>query len=295
MPTRVLRVTSLLVLALAAWGSLAAQAQSCPAGAPSANASVGTICGTTVQAGGKQASAFRGIPYAQAPLNDPNNPAHQLRWKAPQPLNALPQNPFQATQLGCICPQPLQSPLTCRTTSPKTVQGYCSGPAQGLPLTQAEDCLNLNVWAPGNATPESKLPVMVFIHGGGFITGSGEGSMYDGSHLAAHGNVIIVTFNYRLGALGYLPFNGDSNFGVQDQVQALTWVKNNIASFGGDPDKITLFGESAGAMSVGILALSLSSSQPALFQAAIMERTWREERVSFSEVPAAKDRPVWAR
>src|SRR4029079_7836316 len=106
----------------------------------------GTICGTTVQAGGKSVSAYLGIPYAVPPFNDPNNPNVQNRWKAPQPLSSLPKNPFPATQLACICPQRVPP-----GASAPTILGACSSPAQAAPFTQAEDCLYLNVWAPGNA------------------------------------------------------------------------------------------------------------------------------------------------
>jgi carboxylesterase type B len=264
------RVTVLLSFVLAACAPLSAQSSGCPQGSPSANLAVGTICGTTVQAGGKSSSAYLGIPYAVPPFNDPNNNA-QNRWKAPQPLSSLPKNPFPATQLACVCPQAILPGAQSPGTQPPPILGACSSPLQAAPFTQAEDCLYLNVWTPGNATASSSLPVMVFIHGGGFDIGSGESPSYDGASMAANGNVIVVTFNYRLGALGFLPINHDNNFGLQDQLQALTWVKNNIASFGGNPQKVTVFGQSAGAMSIGLLALSLSPGIPVPFQAAIME------------------------
>ena len=118
---------------------------------------------------------------------------------------------------------------------------------------ESEDCLNLNIWTP--ATDGKKRPVMVWVHGGAFITGSGISPLYDGTHLAKRGDVVIVTVNYRLGSLGFL-YVPDStiNAGLLDQVMALKWVHDNIEAFGGDPDNITIFGESAGAYSILALA-----------------------------------------
>lgn len=106
----------------------------------------------------------------------------------------------------------------------------------------SEDCLHLNIYAPQDATPASKLPVLFWVHGGGFVNGSGSAAWYDGSNLARRGTV-VVTINYRLGAFGYV---GDRNLGLLDQVCALRWVHNNIESFGGNPGNVTVFGESAG-------------------------------------------------
>ena len=122
-----------------------------------------------------------------------------------------------------------------------------------------EDCLSLNIWTPG--LDDAKRPVMFWIHGGGFSGGSGATPIYDGQHLARRGDVVVVTINYRLGALGYL-YNqaltdGDDpqsgNYGMRDQVAALEWVRDHISEFGGDPNNVTIFGESAGGMSVGVL------------------------------------------
>ena len=140
----------------------------------------------------------------------------------------------------------------------------------------AEDCLSLNVWAPKEAINGARaLPVMLFIHGGAFVQGFGSSALYDGSAIAARG-AVVVTFNYRLGALGFLSANAlDSgaiggNFGLMDQQAAMGWVQRNIALFGGDPKRVTLFGESAGAMSVGLHTFDVPSSVPP-FAAALME------------------------
>jgi carboxylesterase type B len=145
---------------------------------------------------------------------------------------------------------------------------------------ESEDCLYLNVWVPGGTTAGARLPVMVFIPGGAFYQGSGgapssatgtpSGNLYDGTYLAAGGNVIVVTMNYRLGALGFLAHGGHYNFGFADQILALHWVQANIAAFGGNPNDLTLFGESAGAKSVGLHVFS-SPKSSGLFQRAILE------------------------
>lgn len=188
---------------------------------------------------------YQGIPYAQPPVD-------ALRWQPPQAAAWPPTPPLQAIDFGNECAQP------------------------GI-LVHAgdEDCLYLNVWTPREAINGArKLPVMVFIHGGAFFEGSGSKPTFEGSALAS-GGVVVVTLNYRLGALGFLVADKDGieaqgNLGLLDQQLAMRWVANNIGPFGGDPARITLFGESAGAMSVGLHLFSVPSSQP-LFAAAIME------------------------
>ena len=142
------------------------------------------------------------------------------------------------------------------------------------PGTQAEDCLSLNVWTP--ATDGARRPVLVWIHGGGFIGGSGAMNMYAGAPLAARGDVVVVTVNYRLGILGFLAHSdladedgSTGNWGLLDQVAALRWVRDNIAGFGGDPDNVTVFGESAGGMSVSDL-LAMPTAR-GLFRRAIVQ------------------------
>lgn len=205
-------------------------------------APAGSFCGLQRSVDGREAQAFLGIPFAQTT-------AGMNRLAPPLAKEPLPQ--FAATRYGTICPQP-QLP--------------------GSPLpTMGEDCLNLNLWRPATAKADARLPVMVFIYGGAFTLGDNTYGLYDGAYLAAHEDVIVVNLNYRLGALGFF-VNQDvsGNLGILDQQMALRWVQSNIAAFGGDPSKVTLFGESAGAMSVGLHTFSIPSSKP-LFRAAIME------------------------
>jgi para-nitrobenzyl esterase len=194
---------------------------------------------------------FKGVPYAAPP--DKNN-----RWLPPQPMVPW-QGVRPATAYGAIGPQ--------------TVLPF-PGMA-GKPEPQSEDCLFLNVYSPG--LDNARRPVMVWIHGGAFCMGSGSMPMYRTGSLALNGNIVLVTINYRLGALGFLNLNeltkgripSTGNEGLQDQAAALRWVKENIASFGGDPDNVTIFGESAGGMSVGCL-LNLPEAR-GLFEKAIIE------------------------
>ncbi len=183
--------------------------------------------------------SFSGVPYARAPVGP-------LRWRPP-----LPAEPWEtvrdASTFGAIAPQ---STVVPGITSP-------SDPDASEP--QSEDCLFLNVWTP-DLDPERRRPVMVFIHGGGFTSGSGSVFLYRGGNLVRNGDAVVVTINYRLGALGFLGHRrlADQdglvgNWGMQDQVAALAWVRENIAAFGGDPDNVTIFGESAGGFSVAAL------------------------------------------
>lgn len=175
---------------------------------------------------------FRGIRYAAPPVGD-------LRFRAPAPP-AAHGGVLAATTFGPTAPQ--ADPI----------------PGMSIPgdLTAwDEDCLFLNVWSPGL---DGARPVMVFVHGGAFVGGGGTSRLYDGAALARNGDVVVVTINYRLGALGFLAHEelydegsgGFGNWGLLDQVAALTWVRDNISAFGGDPGQVTLFGESAGAISV---------------------------------------------
>ena len=179
-------------------------------------------------------SVFRGIPYAAAPVGD-------LRFRAP-----VQREPWlevrDASEFG---PAPTQNPN-------RAIEALWGSP--GLP--QDEDCLMLNIWTP--AADDRQRPVMVWIHGGAYAIGSGGEAIYDGAALAERGDVVVVTINYRLGALGFLclPGLGDTNVGLRDQFAALRWVSRNIAAFGGDPDNVTVFGESAGAMSAALMLVS---------------------------------------
>jgi para-nitrobenzyl esterase len=195
---------------------------------------------------------WKGIPFAQAPLGS-------LRFRPPQqhkPWSGV----RDASQFGPIAPQvPMQ--MEAMFGSAQVISG--------------EDCLYLNIWSPG--ADNALRPVMVWIHGGAFVTGSGSTPWYEGSSFAINGDVVVVTINYRLGALGFLhlaDLGADaseftSNCGLLDQVAALEWVRDNIAAFGGDPSNVTVFGESAGAMSIGTL-LAMSSSR-GLFKRAILQ------------------------
>ena len=195
---------------------------------------------------------FRGIPYAAPPVGD-------LRWKPPQP--ARPWTGVRpAVQLGhnCIQHQPYSD-----------IDPFAAG--------VSEDCLYLNVWTSSVDARAPKRPVMVWIHGGGFFAGFGGEERHNGARLAQKG-AVVVTLNYRLGAFGFLahptlasesPRHAAGNYGLLDQIAALHWVKRNIARFGGDPSRVTIFGESAGGMSVG--SLIASPLAKGLFQRAIME------------------------
>jgi para-nitrobenzyl esterase len=181
---------------------------------------------------GEKVVSFRGIPYGKAPVGD-------LRWKAPSPVEAWSgvrkANSFPP---GCIQRKVLERLPWSREFM--------------LQAPTSEDCLYLNVWTPSNFHSR-KLPVYVFFHGGGFIEGAGSIDVYDGSNLAQKG-LVVVTVNYRLGALGFLAhpalsaesvLHVSGNYGFLDAVASLQWVKDNIAAFGGDVTKVTIGGQSA--------------------------------------------------
>lgn len=197
-------------------------------------------------------AVYRGIPYAAPPVGP-------LRWRAPiAPLSW--GQPIKADHFGDVCPQPKVGRF-------------------GSDLQQSEDCLTLNVWGP--LDNRQKLPVMVWIHGGAFRIGAGSQPYYDGMALAKKG-VVLVTFNYRLGRLGFFshpllleerskqyPDELAGNYGLMDQIFLLKWVQKNISQFGGDPGNVTIFGESAGAVSVNYLMTSALSK--GLFHKAVSE------------------------
>jgi len=210
---------------------------------------------------------FKGIPFAAPPVG-------ALRWKAPQPV--VPWNGVKAADtFGAECmqlPYPAGSP-------------YASAPRP-----TSEDCLYLNVWTTAPARPSTgsgrAMPVMVWIHGGAWTRGSGSTPTYDGAALAKRG-VVVVTTNYRLGVFGFLahpeltaesPQHASGNYAILDHVAALKWVQKNIAAFGGDPEKVTIFGESAGSWSVNVTqATPLAKG---LFRAAIGESGGQFARVA---------------
>jgi len=188
--------------------------------------------------------AYKGIPFAKAPVGD-------LRWKAPKPAVEW-EGTFDATEFGPICMQSEPVPFFMWT------QEFIA-PAGNM----SEDCLNLNIWT-REGPVDSSRPVIVFIHGGGFSSGSGSVPIYNGEKMAEKG-VVFVTINYRLGILGFLahpdlteesPNNASGNYGLLDQIAALEWVKNNITNFGGDSNRVTIAGQSAGAVSVNYLVAS---------------------------------------
>jgi para-nitrobenzyl esterase len=202
---------------------------------------------------GKQASgvrAFLGIPYAVPPVG-------ALRWKPPMPAKKW-GGVRQATEFGAHC-----------------MQGRIFGDMNFRDPGGSEDCLSLNVWVPANHA--AKLPVMVWIYGGGFVSGSTSEPRQDGTNLARQG-VVVVSMNYRLGIFGFFVHpelakesghNAAGNYGLLDQLEALKWVHENIAEFGGDPENVTLFGESAGSFSVS--AQMASPLARGLFQKAMGE------------------------
>ena len=222
---------------------------------PVAETSYGPVRGTL----GGRVRVWRGIRYAAPPVGD-------LRFRAPEPPERWTEV-ADATSFGPACPQPSipNVPLDL-------------GAAQG------EDCLSLNIWASSETQPGAGKPVLVWLHGGAYVLGSGSQPLYDGRRLAAdgpNGGVVVVTINYRIGAFGFLDLSSlntsrhrfDSNIGLRDVLAALGWVRDNISAFGGDPERVTLFGESAGAGIVttllavpaaeGLFAGAIAQSSPA--------------------------------
>ncbi len=206
----------------------------------------GILCGKVVSPiSGKKINAYLGIPFAESTAGD-------NRWRAPVPVKSW-EGDLKATRFGPSCPQ-------SSAISP-----------------QSEDCLTVNVWTPASASKEPRA-VMVFIYGGAFVYGSSAEPTYDGAYAAARGDVVVVSLNYRIGALGFLAGLKDKstgeeingNYGFLDQILALKWVQENISAFGGDPSKVTIYGESAGAMSTGLHLVSSPASK-GLFRAVIME------------------------
>lgn len=197
---------------------------------------------------------YLGVPFAAPPVG-------QLRWRPPQPV-VRSTTPLAADTLGKACVQTLS-----RSRLPWTEEFMVQNDA-------GEDCLNLNVWAPASGAGHA---VLVFLHGGGFVEGSGGISSYDGTSLARRG-LVVVTLNYRLGAIGFFsstaleqesPDHSAGDYGLEDQVAALKWVQRNIAAFGGDPHRVALAGQSAGAGSV--IDMLASPEAKGLFQRAIVD------------------------
>jgi para-nitrobenzyl esterase len=196
-------------------------------------------------------TSFKGVPFAAAPVGD-------FRWRPPQPVKPW-SDVRKATEYGPDCAQ-LPFP----------------GDAAPLGVGVAEDCLYANVWAPEGSAGK-KLPVMFWIYGGGFVNGGSSPAVYDGSQFAKQG-IVFVSANYRVGRFGFFAFPAltkenpnepKGNYGYMDQIAALQWIKRNIAAFGGDPNNVTIFGESAGGGSV--LTLMTSPMSQGLFKRAIVE------------------------
>jgi para-nitrobenzyl esterase len=215
--------------------------------------------GAIVGAAGADGAITRylGVPFAAAPIAG-------LRWRAPQPV-APWQGVLETVHAAPACPQPLPPPGS-----------FYQNEFFLTSERQSEDCLYLNVWTASRA-PNEKLPVMVWFYGGGFVQGSGSLPSFDGEALARRG-VVVVTINYRLGPLGFLalsaldqesPYHVSGNYGLLDMIAALRWVQNNVGGFGGDPENVTIFGQSAGAF--GVNAMMASPLAHGLFRRAIVE------------------------
>lgn len=215
--------------------------------------------GAIVGAAGAEGAVthYLGVPFAAAPVAG-------LRWRPPQPV-APWQGVLETVHAGPACAQPLPPPGS-----------FYQKEFFLTSERQSEDCLYLNLWTPAR-TPDEKLPVMVWFYGGGFVQGSGSLPSFNGEALA-HRGVVVVTINYRLGPLGFLaapaldeesPDHVSGNYGLLDMIAALRWVHNNVGGFGGDPDNVTIFGQSAGAF--GVNAMMVSPLARGLFRRAIVE------------------------
>lgn len=224
-----------------------AQSKKSPA-APQAKTANGTVEGVTEASGVR---AFKGIPFAAPPVGE-------YRWREPQPVKNW-QGVKKTDKFG-----------------PRAMQNAVFGDMGFRSDGMSEDCLYLNVWTPAKSASEN-LPVLVYFYGGGFVAGDGSEGRYDGESMAKKG-IVALTVNYRLGVFGFYasedltkesPHKASGNYGYLDQAAALAWVKQNIAAFGGDPNRVTIAGESAGSLSVSALMASPLSKN--LFAAAIGE------------------------
>lgn len=264
------RLMQWLVIALALCITAPAFAQS----APVASAPAGRLRGEATDG----LHVFRGIPYALAPVE-------ARRWRAPEPAQRW-RGVRNATQFGAACYQPVSR---------------SGGIYSGDQPPMSEDCLFLNIWAPADAR---NAPVFVWIHGGSLATGSGADQLYDGTRLAQQG-IIVVSINYRLGALGYMAHPGLSaespegisgNYGLLDQIEALRWINRNIAAFGGDAGNVTIAGESAGGLSVMYLMAAPAARglfAKAIAQSAYMVTAPELRNTSFPEYPDSEAIGIW--
>jgi carboxylesterase type B len=210
----------------------------------------GLVAGTTLDSGIR---VFKGIPFAAPPVGE-------MRWRPPG--LPVPWNGVRpATEWAADCPQPAPPP---------------GGPSSSRSGRQNEDCLHLNIWAPATAAPGG-CPVMVWLFGGSFLVGSPSDILFDGENFARRG-VILITVNYRVGVFGFLAHPGltaesahgsSSNYGLLDQIASLRWIRDNIGNFGGDSNRVTVFGVSAGSASISLLLTSPLAK--GLFQQAILQ------------------------
>ncbi|XP_076988594.1 liver carboxylesterase 1 isoform X2 [Tamandua tetradactyla] len=219
------------------------EAQGHPSSPPVVNTMQGKVLGKffSLEGFAQPVAVFLGVPFAKPPLGP-------LRFTPPQPAEpwVFVKN---ATSYPPLCSQD--------AVAGQVLSELFSNNKENVPLRFSEDCLYLNIYTPADLTKKSRLPVMVWIHGGGLLIGGA--SSYDGLALSAHENVVVVIIQYRLGIWGFFSTgdeHGRGNWGHLDQVAALHWVQENIANFGGNPDSVTIFGESAGGESVSVLVLS---------------------------------------
>jgi para-nitrobenzyl esterase len=262
---------------LGVWAALTAPlALFAASSAPQVKTASGVVEGKVEGKGDGAVHAFLGIPYAAPPVGD-------WRWKAPAAARSW-SGVRKATEFGARC-----------------MQGNVFDDMKFRDPGGSEDCLFLNVWAPAKPAA-AKLPVMVWIYGGGFAAGSTSEARQDGTHLAQQG-VIVVSMNYRLGIFGFLVHpelakesghNSAGNYGLLDQLAALRWVHDNIAAFGGDPGNVTIFGESAGSFSVS--AQMASPLAKGLFQKAIGESggAFSSKGLAFEPLAAREEKDVKA-
>jgi para-nitrobenzyl esterase len=208
-------------------------------------------------------ATFKGIPFAAPPVG-------QRRFAAPVP----PQPWDGVREASAFSPTPPQADL-----SSQRMPGLDLRPIVGESWRRGDDYLTLNIWTPDPGA--QGLPVMVFIYGGAFVSGGSSTPLYDGARFARDG-AVLVSFNYRLGVEGFLPLSGgETNVGLRDQIAALTWVQDNIAAFGGDPNTVTIFGESAGALSVDTLLAVPSAT--GLFRRAISQSGGAQHTMSIEQ------------
>ena len=265
-------------LALAAFASLILSPLGQAALPPSIATESGLVSGTSTK--DTKVTVFKGLPYAAPPVGE-------LRWRAPRPaIKWSGIKPASEYSAGCI--QNLG-----RSRKPWTEEFMHQG---GV----SEDCLTLNIWTPARSAAD-KRPVMVWIHGGGFVEGSNAIASYDGEQLARLG-IVVVSVNYRMGVLGFLAHpeltkesdvRSSGNYGLLDQLAALRWVQKNIAAFGGDPGRVTIAGQSAGAGSV--MSLTASPLAKGLFQGAIAESGAGTSRGNRPRVDAEVEGVAFAR